>query len=283
MRNVAQSAKPATATIDRSEFDVPGMDCPSEEQTIRLSLDGIPSVRRLEFDLPERKLKVWHDSGTVDEVNGRLATLGFGAVLRDTRSDLPWVAALPSQSADAAEARTLWAILAINLVMFVAELTVGIAAQSTGLIADSLDMLADSMVYGLSLYAVGRLAVHKLRAARASGYLQLALAIGVLVEVGRRMVLGSEPGPQWMMGVAAIALIANTACLLLIARHRHGGAHMRASYIFSTNDVLANVGVIGAGLLVSWTGSNLPDLVMGVLIGLLLLSGAVRILRIPGP
>jgi Co/Zn/Cd efflux system component len=55
---------------------------------------------------------------------------------------------------------------------------------------------------------------------------------------------------------------------------------MKASWIFSANDVIANVGVITAGLLVSVTGSQYPDLVIGLLIAGLVMWGAVRILRL---
>ena len=50
-----------------------------------------------------------------------------------------------------------------------------------------------------------------------------------------------------MMAVAFLALLANMGCLLLISKHREGGAHMKASWIFSANDVVINVGVIVAG------------------------------------
>ena len=83
-----------------------------------------------------------------------------------------------------------------------------------------------------------------------------------------------------MIGISALALAANVTCLLLLARHRHGGAHMKASWIFSTNDVLANLGIMAAGALVAWTGSRLPDLVIGTLVAALVLLGAVRILRL---
>lgn len=70
--------------------------------------------------------------------------------------------------------------------------------------------------------------------------------------------------------------------MALLAKHRHGGLHMRASWIFTTTDVIANVGVVVAGALVAWTGSSLPDLVVGLAIGLVVLTGAVRILRLTG-
>ena len=83
-----------------------------------------------------------------------------------------------------------------------------------------------------------------------------------------------------MMGVAVVALVANATTMWLLARHRGGGAHMKASWIFTTNDVLANVGVIVGGFLVRLTGTSIPDLVVGGVIGLVVLSGAVRILRL---
>ncbi|MNY80002.1 hypothetical protein D3C86_2208760 [compost metagenome] len=55
---------------------------------------------------------------------------------------------------------------------------------------------------------------------------------------------------------------------------------MTASYIFSANDVIANAGVIVAGVLVAWTGSSYPDLVIGAVIALIVLSGARRILNL---
>ncbi len=184
-----------------------------------------------------------------------------------------------AEQAETLERRTLRWLLAINGAMFVLEAALGWLAQSTGLLADSLDMLADAAVYALSLSAVGRSAGRKARAARLSGWLQMALGLGVLGEVLRRFLFGSEPWSALMMAVGALALAANLACLALLARHRHGEVHMRASWIFSTNDVLANLGVILAGALVAWSGSRLPDLVIGALIAAVVVRGGWRILH----
>jgi Co/Zn/Cd efflux system component len=178
------------------------------------------------------------------------------------------------------EAGTLRVLLAINAAMFAVEVVAGWVAQSTGLLADSLDMLADAAVYGLALHAVGRPAGLKLRAAHASGWLQLALTLGAFAEVVRRAAFGSAPEAPAMIGVSLVALGANVTCLVLIHRHRHRGAHMEASYIFSANDVLANLGVIAAGALVAGTGSPVPDLLIGAAIAGLVLRGAIRILRL---
>ena len=129
-----------------------------------------------------------------------------------------------------------------------------------------------------ALLAAGSAASQK-RAARLSGWLQLALAALVLLEVVRRAVSGSEPVEALMVGIGLLALAANLTCVAILSRHRRGGAHMRASWIFTTNDALANIGVIVAGVLVAITGSALPDLVIGTAIAVLVASGAWRILR----
>ncbi len=175
------------------------------------------------------------------------------------------------------QSRVLWILLSINAMMFIAEMTAGILAESTGLIADSLDMLADATVYAIGLYAVGRAASEKIRAASLSGLFQIMLAVGVAVEVGRRMLFGSEPEALFMIGVSIVALIANVVCLAFISKHRNGEVHMRASWIFSKNDVIANIGVIVAGVLVYAFASPIPDLLIGALISFVVLRGGLAI------
>lgn len=260
--------------MKESTFEVPKMDCPSEERLIRIALEGRSGIRDLAFDLDRRRLTVRHEGGT-EEILRELEPLRMGARLSGTRP----VDAVPGPEAKDEAAVLKW-LLAINAAMFAVELAVGIAARSAGLIADSLDMLADAAVYGISLYAVGRAASTKARAARFSGLAQAGLATGLLMEVGRRFVFGSDPEPAWMMAISVLALFANIGCMALISRHREGGVHMQASWIFSTNDVLANIGVLAAGALVAWTGSHLPDLFIGFMIAMVVFAGAIRIFRL---
>jgi cation diffusion facilitator family transporter len=177
------------------------------------------------------------------------------------------------------ESQTLWILLAINGAMFLGEALAGWWGESTGLLADSLDMLADASVYGIALFAVGRSHRLQARAATASGVAQIALGLAVLLEVVRRFLYGSDPQSMMMMAVGALALVANVSCLLLLAKHRKGGIHMRASWIFSTNDVIANIGVIISGGLVMYLGSRLPDLVIGALVSAVVVRGGVQILH----
>ena len=174
--------------------------------------------------------------------------------------------------------RVLILLLGINAAMFVVEMATGVLAESTGLIADSLDMLADAVVYGIGLYAVAKAASNKIRAAFASGYFQMALAFVVALDVSRRAFFGSDPEPAYMVLIGLLALAANVVCLSLIAKHRDAGVHMRASWIFSRNDVIANIGVMLGGGLVYVTGVRWPDLVVGMAIAYIVFRGSLTII-----
>ena len=174
---------------------------------------------------------------------------------------------------------TLWLLLGINAVMFCIELSIGILGQSVGLISDAIDMLADALVYGIGLYAVGKSMHIKHRTAHYSGVFQIILALGVLADVLRRFLLGSEPESMLMMGFGLLALLANIWCVLIIAKHRHGEIHMRASWIFSKNDVIANVGVIVSGILVYFFDSHLPDLLIACAIAMIIIHGGMSIIK----
>ena len=175
---------------------------------------------------------------------------------------------------DASQKRVLVVLLVINALMFVVELGFGWIAESTALIADSLDNLADAVVYGIGLYAVGRSMVHKANAALLSGYFQAALGVLIVLDIGRRVWMGSEPTSELMIIVGFAALVANVICLLLMQKHRNGEVHMRASWIFSKNDVIANIGVMTAGGLVAMLGSRWPDIVIGIIVATVILRGA---------
>lgn len=266
--------------MKKTLFSVPKMDCPSEEQAIRLAFDGNSSIKQLNFSLPQRQLEILH-LNSPDEVLSVLSPLGFGAKIQKTEvvNDVEELLNTFSQTTDGQEKSALKKVFIINGVMFATEIGFGIYAQSTGLIADSLDMFADAAVFALSLYAVGKSIFLKKRAARISGYFQMTLALGALAEVFRRTIVGSNPEGNLMICVAAVALIANAFSMWILSSHRKGEVHMRASWIFLSNDVIANSGVIVAGLLVMATGTHVPDLIIGTLIAGIVFWGSLRILK----
>lgn len=267
----------STPGLHRTLFAVPMMDCSSEENLIRLAFAQEHGIWALDFDLQKRELTVLHEGGT-ERLLERLQPLNLGAKV--VSSEATEAAATIAAPDHRSEARILRLLLGINGAMFLIELLMGILAQSTGLIADSLDMFADAAVFALALMAVGTTTARKLKTAHLAGWLQVILALAAIEEVVRRFFMGSDPDSRKMVGVAALALMANAVSLVLIAKRKNDGAHMKASYIFSANDVIANAGVVVAGFLVAWTGSPYPDLVIGTIIAVVVLNGARRILSL---
>lgn len=164
-----------------SHFVITQMDCPAEEQLVRLALDDLEGIGRAEFDLTHRSVTIEHgiDAGVVAAA---LEHLDLGA--SHLGDDGEFASATDPQR----ERSALWFALIVNAGFFVGELTVGVVSGSMGLIADALDMGADAGVYALSLAAVGTAAVRKK---------QLALASGALPCCVRSWSRSSGPPPVW--------------------------------------------------------------------------------------
>ena len=194
-----------------------------------------------------------------------------------TRKDEETEVRLDAHKAD--ERRTLIWVLLINFTQVVVAGAVGILAGSTGLLGAALDNLGDAAVYAVSLFAVGRTIVAKSRAASLSGVLLIALALGLLVEVLRRIFAGAEPIGLAMVLTALANAATNLLCLRLLRAHRAHGVHFKASWIFTTNDMLANAGIALSGVLVMLLGSPLPDLLIGLVVVAIVLKGGCEILE----
>jgi len=177
--------------------------------------------------------------------------------------------------------RALWLALSLNATMFIVEVGVGILADSAALIGDGLDMLSDASVYAIALAAIGRTARFKANAAHLSGMMLLLVGIGFIVEVLRRLAFGGAPDGGWMLAVSAIALGVNIFVLQLLSRQRTGNdeVHLRAAWIFTRADVIANAAVILSALAVLLTGIRYFDLVVGAAIGAYVMKEAIAILK----
>ncbi|MGB1039974.1 MAG: cation transporter [Flavobacteriales bacterium] len=262
--------------MKRSEFRISQMDCPSEEQMIKMKLSGFDSVKSLDFDIANRKLDVHHDGG-INPIKLALEELKLGSELVLTvESQAEFTKQDESQ-----ERKLLWAVLIINFLFFGIEIIAGVLSGSMGLVADSLDMLADTIVYILALMAVGAAAAMKSRVARFAGYFQMLLAVVGFAEVLRRFFsLTDAPDFTTMIVVSVFALIANALSLYILQKGKSDEAHMKASMIFTSNDIIINSGVIMAGVLVKYFNSSYPDLIIGAIVFLIVANGAFRILKL---
>ncbi|HEY1033255.1 MAG TPA: cation diffusion facilitator family transporter [Flavipsychrobacter sp.] len=263
--------------MKKETFRIVKMDCPSEEQLIRMKLEPYAEVKKLEFDIPNRMLVIYHD-GQTDNIVQAISGLNLGSSLEKSEITNETISKSDDEISDK---KLLWIVFAINVGFFVIEIITGFIADSMGLVADSLDMLADAIVYGMSLMVVGSTIAKKKRIAKLSGFFQLALAVFGLFEVVRRF-LGLEGAPDFltMVLVSVFALVGNAASLYLLQKKKSKEAHMEASYIFTSNDVIANIGVIVAGIVVYFTQSAYPDLIIGTIVFLLVARGAFRILKL---
>ncbi|WP_052596536.1 cation transporter [Aureispira sp. CCB-QB1] len=259
----------------KTVFEVSKMDCPSEENLIRMKLEGQFSIKNLDFDIPNRKLTVFHQEN-LNEIEKAIQDLNLGGkIIQSENSDIE------SFKNESNQKKLLWTVLLINFLFFLIESITGILSKSMSLVADSLDMFADASVYGLSLFAVGASVSRKKKIAKLAGYFQITLALIGFVEVIRRF-LGFEKLPDFstMIIVSSLALIANALCLYLLQKSKSQEAHMKASMIFTSNDIIINIGVIIAGILVNTLNSNKPDLIIGTIVFVIVTQGAFRILKL---
>lgn len=262
--------------MNKTIFQINKMDCPSEEQIIRMKLDGLANIKSLDFDIANRQLTVFH-SDSSDQIFQRLDSLKLDTTILSSVTINDFAPADDKQQ----QQKLLWIVFFINFGFFLIEIVTGFIANSMGLVADSLDMLADSIVYSLALFAVGGTMTRKKNIAKAGGFFQMTLAIMGLVEVIRRFLdIGEIPAYQTMIVISAFALIGNSISLYLLQKSKSKEAHMQASMIFTSNDVIVNIGVIAAGGLVYLTNSKLPDLIIGTLVFAIVAKGAIRILKL---
>ncbi len=140
-------------------------------------------------------------------------------------------------------------------------------------------MLGDSIVYGFSLFVLQRSLAWRARAALAKGLIMAAFGVGVLVEALFRLSAGVPPLVPAMAVVGTLALAANASCFCLLWRHRADDINLRSTWLCSRNDLIANGAVLVAAVLVAWSGSLWPDLIVGAGIAALFIRTASSVLR----
>ncbi|MEL7053927.1 MAG: cation transporter, partial [Cyanobacteria bacterium J06588_5] len=176
------------------------------------------------------------------------------------------------------QTQVLWAVLVINLVMFVVEFGASIRAASLSLGGDSLDMLGDALVYASSLYVVNKGRKAQAGSAFFKGILMFLFAIALFARATYQLFAGVAPAPAIMSTIGIMALLANLVCLMLLSRHRKDNLNMSSVWICSRNDIIANTSVLAAAGLVFLTSSGLPDLAVGFVLTVVFARSAGQVL-----
>ncbi len=180
--------------------------------------------------------------------------------------------------ASAAYKRALWAVIALNGIMFVVEIAGGYAARSTALRADALDFLGDTLTYALSLMVIGHALQTRARVAMLKGVSLLLMAVFVAASALWQMFSGTIPQAPLMGGIGFVALAVNVTSVLILLRFRDGDANVRSVWLCSRNDALGNIAVIGAAGLVALLHSHWPDLVVALAMSVLFASSSWQII-----
>lgn len=175
------------------------------------------------------------------------------------------------------QSKVLWTVLGINGGMFIVELVMGLLVGSVALLADSLDMLGDTLVYGFSLFAIGRALHWRARSALLKGGIMAVFGIGVMGQAIYKLHVQTTPEAGLMGLTALVALVANGVCLYLLTHHRADDINMRSTWLCSRNDIVANTGVIVAAGATALTSSIWPDLLISAVITALFLRSAFTV------
>lgn len=262
-------------------YRVTGMDCSSCAAKIEGEARRVEGVQEVKVSIAsqEMTLRIADEAAPLAELERRITGLGYklARVGTGTSEDEDKIPDLSHVTP--AYKRALWIVVLLNAGYGVVEIVGGFIAGSQALKADALDFLGDGMISLLGLVAVGWGLTARAKAAMLQGIFLGLLGAGVLITTAYRVLVLQQPEAKLMGILGLIALAVNVAAAVVLLPHRHGDANVRAVWLFSRNDALGNVAVVIAALLVAWTQTAWPDLVVAVIIAGLFLRSAFSIIR----
>jgi Co/Zn/Cd efflux system component len=172
--------------------------------------------------------------------------------------------------------RAVTIVALANLAYFGIEFTVALSIGSVSLFADSVDFLEDASVNLLILMALGWSVRSRARVGMALAAILLAPAIATIWTAWQKFTVPVAPEAFALSLTGLGALVVNLGCALLLARFRdHGGSLTKAAFLSARNDAVANIAIVGAGLITAffWT-SAWPDLIVGIGIAIMNVDAA---------
>ena len=252
-------------------YRVTGVDCAGDAAEIEAAARGVSGVRSVEVSTASQIMTLEVDDPGARLPLGESAVEGLGYRLTGIGRGQSHVTP--------AYRRALWTVVVLNVGYGAAEMVGGFLSQSQALKADALDFLGDGLITFLGLLAIGWSLRWRARAALIQGLFLGALALGVAVTTGYRVLVQQRPEAELMGILGLVALAANVASAVVLLPRRTGDANVRAVWLFSRNDAIGNVAVVTAAGLVAWTGSAWPDLAVAGVIAALFLQSSWAIVR----
>ena len=155
----------------------------------------------------------------------------------------------------------------LNLAYFGVEFAVALTAGSVALFADSVDFLEDAAVNLLILVALAWAPRARARLGMGLAALLLVPGLATLWMAWTRFsapASAPDAGLLTLTGLGALA-VNLTAAFILAGARRKGGSLTRAAFLSARNDALANIAIIGAGMVTAFAWrSAWPDLIVGL-------------------
>jgi Co/Zn/Cd efflux system component len=254
-------------------YRIIGMDCPDDVAMIEKAARNVAGIEDARVSLAAHAMTVHLSDGLAPlaELERTVTGLGFRLDRLETGDD-EQPAALSHITP--AYKRALWIVIILNVGYGLIEMVGGFLSGSQALKADALDFVGDGLISFLGLLAIGWLPIWRARAALIQGLFLGALGLGVLGTTAYRVLVQGVPEAELMGVLGLVALGVNVTAAVVLLPHRFGDANMRAVWLFSRNDALGNLAVVIAAVLVAWSGTAWPDLVVAFVIAGLFLHSA---------
>lgn len=191
--------------------------------------------------------------------------------------------------ASAAENRPLrrayWISIALNFAFVVLEVVVGHFSHSMGLISDAGHKMLDVFALGLALVGFLLARRNSADARRISASIALVNTLVLLVAVGviiwESIAKFANPEPVNGAAVswtAAVGIVVSGLSAWLLMRHQ-GDINTRAAFLHMATDSLLSVGIVIAGIVIHWTGLDVIDPIISLVVAAVILFNTLRLLR----
>ena len=263
---------------EQIRYSVFGMDCPDDVALIERTARAVPGIETAHVSLASGAMTVRVGDGTapLPALEHAIQGLGFHVDRLDAPGHGSKASGKPSHITSGYK-RALWIVIILNVGYGLVEMFGGFLSGSQALKADALDFVGDGVISFLGLLALGWDPRWRAKAALIQGLFLGALGLGVLGSTVYRVLVQGVPEAELMGAFGLVALVVNVAAALVLLPYRSGDANVRAVWLFSRNDAVGNLAVVIAAVLVAWTGTGWPDLVVAFVIAGLFLHSAWNI------
>lgn len=194
-------------------------------------------------------------------------------------------------SADAVKGRAFLFGIVLNTLFVIGEFAAGFLFQSMGLLADAGHNLGD--VSGLLISLAAFLLARKRHCQNYTyGFRKstiwasllnaaiLLVAVGVIMtECIRKFLSPAEVGGWPIIITAGIGVVINGLTAFLFLREKEHDLNVKGAYLHMLADTLVSVGVVLSGVLILWTGWNIVDPLIGLVIAVVILFSTWGLLK----